>query len=147
MGNTKRIFLVIATLLATIVGGSNVVSANSGGTIPAPPESGPQVEGNFYINGYTPKQNANYRNMQTVSDGTASVMETMWYKNPVNIKRPFQTKFYIYMYGTADGLTFTLQGQGPNAKGLQVRLSEHTEMSVTNTIVTVVTLKCLKFRV
>lgn len=117
MGNTKRIFLVMATLLATIVGGSNVVSANSGGTIPAPPESGPQVEGNFYINGYTPKQNANYRNMQTVSDGTASVMETMWYKNPVNIKRPFQTKFYIYMDGTADGLTFTLQGQGPNAKG------------------------------
>ena len=26
-------------------------------------------------------------------------------------------KFYIYMDGTADGLTFTLQGQGPNAKG------------------------------
>ena len=51
MGNTKRIFLVMATLLATIVGGSNVVSANSGGTIPAPPESGPQVEGNFTLMG------------------------------------------------------------------------------------------------
>ncbi|WP_270309688.1 L-type lectin-domain containing protein, partial [Weissella confusa] len=75
------------------------------------------VAGNFYINGYTPKQDDQYRNMQIISDGTNNTYETMWYKNPVNINKPFQTKFYIYMAGDADGLTFTLQGQGPKALG------------------------------
>lgn len=94
---------------------SNDVKA--AGVVPAPPSSGPNVAGNFYINGYTPKQDDQYRNMQIISDGTKSTYETMWYKNPVNINKPFQTKFYIYMAGDADGLTFTLQGQGPTALG------------------------------
>lgn len=86
-------------------------------SIPAPPSSGPKVSGNFIVNGFDPQQESQYQNMQVVSDGTNYTHESMWYKNPVNIKQPFQTKFYIYMSGKADGLTFTLQGQGKNALG------------------------------
>jgi conserved repeat domain len=91
--------------------------ANAAGVVPAPLSSGPNVDGNFYINGYNPKQDDEYHNMQIISDGTKTTYETMWYKNPVDINKPFQTKFYVYMSGNADGLTFTLQGQGPTAIG------------------------------
>lgn len=43
---------------------SNDVKA--AGVVPAPPSSGPNVAGNFYINGYTPKQDDQYRNMQII---------------------------------------------------------------------------------
>ncbi|PMD72284.1 lectin-like domain-containing protein [Companilactobacillus nuruki] len=88
-------------------------------SIPAPPTSGPLVKGNFSINGYTPHQDGRYANMEIISDGKPSKQESMWYKNSFAINRPFETKFYIYMRGRADGLTFTIQGQGKKALGVR----------------------------
>ena len=64
---------------------SNDVKA--AGVVPAPPSSGPNVAGNFYINGYTPKQDDQYRNMQIISDGTKS---TCGIKIPSILISPFR---------------------------------------------------------
>lgn len=114
---SKIILRSIVGVISLVASFSFRVSISAAADVPAPPTSGPSVAGNFFINGYSPTQNPKYTNMQIVSDGSVSKSETMWYKNPVNIKQAFQTKFYIYMAGAADGLTFTLQGQGLNAIG------------------------------
>lgn len=88
------------------------------GNIPAPPQSGPSVIGNFKINGNTPVQELQYPNMQVIADGSTNTVESMWYKNNIDLARPFQTEFYVYMDGIADGITFTLQSQGQNATGV-----------------------------
>lgn len=121
MGNKRSLyqFLLFMSLLLLGFFSVNIQSPSTYAAVnvPAPPASGPPVAGNFIINQYNPTQEAKYRNMQVISDGTNTKYESMWYKNPVNITRPFETKFYIYMAGDADGLTFTLQGQGKNAIG------------------------------
>ncbi|TPR42846.1 hypothetical protein DY124_07200 [Apilactobacillus micheneri] len=92
-----------------------------------PPEHGPAMQGNFHTNGYNPPQVYNkYPNVQVITDNTTATSQSMWWKNKLNIYKPFTIKFYAYIKpntdpnssiqnqvnqiaNAADGITFTLQ--------------------------------------
>ncbi|CAJ1179421.1 hypothetical protein CCLMGIMDO_CCLMGIMDO_00751 [Companilactobacillus crustorum] len=111
--------------LSTVIGVKTDLSQSD---IPAPPETGPSIQDNFYVNGDVPTQNKEYANMQVVADGNKNKTQTLWYKNQIDITKPFATSFYVYMAGSydsttgkandiADGITFTMQSAGTGAIG------------------------------
>ncbi|USS88947.1 lectin-like domain-containing protein [Fructilactobacillus cliffordii] len=68
---------------------------------------------NFTYKGNPPAA-IDYPNAQVVTDENQGQLRGLWWKNKVDLSRPFTLKFYIYMASTnpsdaADGLTFTLQ--------------------------------------
>ncbi|TPR26238.1 hypothetical protein DY120_00645 [Apilactobacillus micheneri] len=74
------------------------------------------MQGNFNVIGSNvPKQIYDkYNNVQIITDGSQRTKQAMWWKNKVNVTKPFTIKFYAYitapdLSNVADGITFSLQ--------------------------------------
>ncbi|KRN42374.1 lectin-like domain-containing protein [Fructilactobacillus fructivorans] len=124
----KLLVGVVCTALFMICGMMMNASAdpNNPYDIPEPPESGPAMD-KFMFAGVEPNEDIQkkYPNVQVVTDnnGEDHSAQTMWWRNQVDLQKPFTIKFYIYMKNPkntkklADGLTFTLQNDKPDAIG------------------------------
>ncbi|WP_157945044.1 lectin-like domain-containing protein [Apilactobacillus quenuiae] len=92
------------------------IKSNADVNIPAPPSGGPSMQGNFNVVGSNvPKQIYDkYDNVQIITNGSRRTKQAMWWKNKVNVNKPFTIKFYAYitapdLNNVADGITFSLQ--------------------------------------
>lgn len=120
--NIFLIFIMSITIYFTLC--SNVYAANKITKIPEPPAGGPSMQGNFNVVGNNiPDQIYDkYKNVQIITDGSKDSKQAMWWKNKVNVTKPFTIKFYAFitaqdLSNVADGITFTLQNDKYSAIG------------------------------
>ncbi|MBM7840727.1 putative repeat protein (TIGR01451 family) [Alkalihalobacillus xiaoxiensis] len=103
---------------------STIETANVA-SIPAPPVSGPNVADLFAFSGDQVRQHSS-SNVRVLADGTTNKRSAMWFKQKVDLSRPFTTSMHLYINSSspdksqiADGLTFTMHNDsnGANAIG------------------------------
>lgn len=103
---------------------STIETANVA-SIPAPPVSGPNVADLFAFSGDQVRQHTS-SNVRVLADGTTNKRSAMWFKQKVDLSRPFTTSMHLYINSSspnksqiADGLTFTMHNDpnGANAIG------------------------------
>ncbi|USS84706.1 hypothetical protein M3M35_05200 [Fructilactobacillus myrtifloralis] len=125
--------LTLVTIGSLLSSGGLLTHASNTLGIPAPPESGPSMSNFTYKD--KPPAAVDYPNVQVVTDNNPGQSRGLWWKNKVDLTKPFTLKYYIYIASNdpssaADGLTFTLQNdkdQIDNAKNGSVATGTNGE--------------------
>lgn len=93
-------------------------------SIPAPPVSGPNVADLFTFSGDQVRQHPS-SNVRVLADGTTNKRSAMWFKQKVDLNRPFTTSMHLYINSSspnksqiADGLTFTMHNDPNGASAI-----------------------------